>query len=73
MALSMFRGRWEEDLLSETVKLPSVLNIDLLKRVSDENMDLPDKVFLTKCIAHSYMIGNETKESLVNYGRECSL
>ena len=43
----MFRGCCEEDLLTETVKLPSVLNIDLLKRVFDENRDFSDEFYLT--------------------------
>ena len=39
MSLSMFRRCYEEDLISETTKSPSVLNIDLLKCVSDEIRD----------------------------------
>jgi ribonuclease HI len=39
MPLSMFRRCYEEDLICETTKSPSVLNIDLLKCVSDEIRD----------------------------------
>ena len=60
MALTMFIRCTEKDLLDEIVTRKTVLNIDMIKEISDLVYGFGDKVFLTWTKAHSNdsMYGN---------------
>ena len=55
------------------MKSPNVMNINLIKLLSDEIRSQPEKVFISKCLAHSGIIGNDTADSLADIGREMTI